>query len=621
MFKKKEGFTLIELLAVLVVLAIISMIGYSMITNTIKTVKYKVEIENTRTLTKVVNDTLFLNEMNNTSINIPGFYVIENDKEYTLDKNGNRTETNNFKYNGKLCDYCIIKINSDKQISIILEGQEQDVVKEFSSSNITSIPLTISREDQSFYNELTLFSDIYINTNNVNYPQRAVAEDTIVSLLSDAGVKTKVYTLSNSSGQAKINMVSPDNTIIKIEKGNGYIEKDNSGNLNLTENINKEYSNDILNLYDELKYVANKYILNNNITEEVYFEFQNGTINKVDIYGNYDNSVNVAMNKNISGSGELRINPSNEISVVIYKDNYDIKNNYGSDKLYNENLKYSREAVTLFKNMHRLELLAEKYTGGNDGSTSTYFTGKSDWLVFYYIRRLKYADSESYVAVTGSESKFVTYVSNNASNLKNYFTKTNTFTVNGDTIDLKHMAASLAGNMYNTPWTYNLVYEELEYDCLVSWAGDLQEFMEYNILKSGVKEKYGSYKDAVYNLMGDNNTRFGMDDVYADIDNWNIYYNFRENKSLNIEEVFDKYYSGVSKRNYKNRYTSFITLMNNVGKSLGKTNFEGAVKHFTDTDKTWDTMGTLSIKPTEAEQTEIAEGFIKWIKDKSTLEK
>ena len=125
MFKKKEGFTLIELLAVLVVLAIISMIGYSMVTNTIKTVKYKVEIENTRTLTKVVNDTLFLNEMNNTSINIPSFYVIENDKEYTLDKNGNRTETNNFKYNGKLCDYCIIKINSDKQISIILEGQDK----------------------------------------------------------------------------------------------------------------------------------------------------------------------------------------------------------------------------------------------------------------------------------------------------------------------------------------------------------------------------------------------------------------------------------------------------------------------------------------------------------------
>ena len=32
-------------------------------------------------------------------------------------------------------------------------------------------------------------------------------------------------------------------------------------------------------------------------------------------------------------------------------------------------------------------------------------------------------------------------------------------------------------------------------------------------------------------------------------------------------------------------------------------------------------MGTLSIKPTEAEQTEIAEGFIKWIKDKAAFEK
>ena len=61
--------------------------------------------------------------------------------------------------------------------------------------------------------------------------------------------------------------------------------------------------------------------------------------------------------------------------------------------------------------------------------------------------------------------------------------------------------------------------------------------------------------------------------------------------------------------------------MDSVGKSLGKTDFEGLVKHFTDTDKSWDTIGTLSIKPTEDEQTEIAEGFINWINDKAKLEK
>ena len=623
MNKRKKGFTLVELLAVIVVLAIVSAIGAVMVGGIIQSVQDSAELANARTLLQMVKDNIVINEMNGNSPNVNNktrIYIIKDDIEYTTSDTA-KIRTKNFKYRGKLCDFCVIKVNSNNQISILMEGKRQDITKDFDDKELKVKPLTLSREDTSLYNELSLFRDIYVSNDKNSYPRRFAVDGTVVESVSQEGYKSQFYTLENSSGKAKLYINSATSSSIIIEKDGSYIEKDSSGNLITSEDINKEYSNDILELYEELKYVTNSYTLSHDVTSEMYFEFENGVIKKKDIYGNDDNSVNLTMNKNISGSGEFRINTSKHVSITIYQDNYNVKNDYGNDKLYNENLKYSRDIIMLFKNLHRLELLAEKYTGGNDGSTSTYFTGKSDWLVFYYIRRLKYADTDSYKAVTGYEPEFVDYVSKNAVNLKTYFTNTNTFTINGATIDLKHMAASLAGNMYNTPSVYNLVYDEGEYDCLVSWAGDLHEFMEYNILKTGVKEKYGSYKDAVYNLMGDASTRFGMDDVYADIDNWNLYYNFRENKNLNIAEVFEQYYSGVSKRNYKNRYTSFITIMDSVGKSLGKTDFEGLVKHFTDTDKSWDTIGTLSIKPTEDEQTEIAEGFINWINDKAKLEK
>lgn len=614
----KKAFTLVELLVVIVILALLCIITSVTIFNILNKVYGNIEIQNARVLLKSVNEFILSEKIINSDKNLQGIYIIDDNKGYVLKANGERERFEQFDNNQ--CEYCVVKINNENKINLLMEGKKQDIKKDYDSDEIYVEKLEVSREDASLYNELNLFVDWYVLNNDINSKERFIANNDSIYKLLDNGDRTEIISLKNSisSNESKLEIDSDLNYLITIlNDKNELMTNDNKGNLIEKNDINGEYSIEILNLFEELKYVAENYIKNNTISKELYIEYKDGNMYIIDEYGNQKN--NIIMNKNIMGSGELRINTQNQFSVVIYQDTFDIKNNYGTLKLYNEDLKYSRDMVLLIKNLERLELLAQKYAGTSTSSVYTNFYKKT-WLVPFYIRRLKY-NSSQYNIITGNDASFVTYVSNNASYLKNYFTNTNSFTVNGDTIDLKHMMASLAGNIYNTDWKYNLVYEELEYNCLVSWAGDLHEFMQYNILKNDVKTNYGSFGTATYQLLGNSNTRFSLDDIYADVDNWNIFNNLKKNKNVTIAELFSQYYSGESSRNYKNRFTSFITIMNSVGSSLGKTNFNGLVNYFTNMDKSWDTIGTLTVTPSETEEKEIATNFINWIKERANLEK
>ena len=44
------------------------------------------------------------------------------------------------------------------------------------------------------------------------------------------------------------------------------------------------------------------------------------------------------------------------------------------------------------------------------------------------------------------------------------------------------------------------------------------------------------------------------------------------------------------------------------------------VAHFTNIDRGWETIESLEIDPTDAEEQEIANGFIKWIKEQAAKE-
>ncbi len=385
--------------------------------------------------------------------------------------------------------------------------------------------------------------------------------------------------------------------------------------------INSEYDDNILSLYEELKSSAKIYIENNTITDEVYFEFKDGVINKVDKFGNETQEPNMTMDSSISGSGEVRINSSNQVSIVIYDENKNIKNDYGSDRLYDEVLRYSRDNVELFKNLHRLELLAEQYVKEKNLSSN------SDWLVFFYIRQFKYGTNLSdttnqYNIVTGVDANFVKYVEENATNLKPYFEIKNDYTINGHKIDLKHMAASISGLFHTTKFPFSLAYQELEYDSVVSWAGDLHTLMKGSILKVGVKEEYGNYLEATYRLMGTGS--FNMEDVYADIDAWLLYYNIKDNTDLNLFEIFNEFYTGSSSKSYKNRFLSFIDVMNDISDDFNTNlvNFEGVVNHFTNIGRGWATItqNEIEIVPTDEEEAEIAAGFVKWINEQAQNE-
>lgn len=621
--KKNKGFTLIELLVVILILGILSVISIIFIGNMISNTKSETEISNAKLLLKGVKDVVGLDTIHNQNeIEKEQFFIIKDNIEYKVDEKGIKTPTNYFAYKEKNCKFCIIKIAPNNDISIVYEGEKQDVKKDYGSNNVYPTNLVESREVTSLYNELTLFRDIYIANNEISQLKRFTFENGVIYEILNDGTKNQVFKINNRTFTGKIKIYKSLETEYIIETNKNIITLDNTGEFSNQENRNNEYSNNVIKLYDEIKFVAEKYIENNNITSEVYFEFSNGKINKVDLYGNAISDNNVTMDSTIKGTGELRINTSNQYEIIIYdNDNDNIKNNYGSDELIKEKLPFSRDVVILFKNLSRLELLAENYL---NGATSTNFKpSKSDWLVFYYIRQLKYTGS-NWNNVSSYDTAFVTYVKNNASYLKDYFTGKNNFKVNGDTIDLKHMAAVLATCMYQTAASPYDLLSQVTVDSMASWAGDLQTFMVNDLLNSVNNKTIAGYKEATMNLLGNSNTSFNIEDIYADTDGWAIYYNLLDNNNLTISEAFKSFYLGTSTRSYKNRFTSFKnTVLNssngtkasftNLVYKFTKQNYEIDLILFTYTEP-WPLLKGYTISSVMSQG--VRDGFTEWIYSK-----
>lgn len=616
----KKGFTLVELLAVIVILAAIATITTTVVINIKNELDAQTEFKNVKTLVKLANDYTTLKEMEEEeTTNEEQIFIIENDIEYTLDKNGIRKKTNELMYKGKICDYCVVKISPEKDVSILYEGKTRDYKKEYTSKKIEEIKLVESREIISKYNEINLLLSVYLANNDLDEVKYFSIKDNKIYEINSEGTELEIFNLNKPNIRGRIKIIDSKNYDITLIENDNLIQFISSGEIVKNDNINTEYSDSLMFFYDDLKFNTNKYITQNTISNNTYYEVNNGVVNQVDEYGNIVTERVIPLSTSLKFNGEILINPNEEISFIIYDNNKLIKKNFDSDKLTDEILNYTIDSYILFKNLGRLELLAETYLNGKN--SSNYKPTQSDWLVFYYIRSLKY-NSSLYDIVTGKDTNFVTYVNNNASYLETYFKNISTYSPNGNKIDLKHMAASIAGSMYNTDSIYNILYEELEYDSVVSWAGDLHTLMENSILKSGVKEKYGSYYNATYSMLGDESTSFGMQDMYSDIDAWNLYYNMIENTNLSVQEIFKQYYSGKSPRSYENRFTSFISIMNSIADDFNTNykDFTGVVNHFTDTDENWQTIESLEIIPTNAEQKEIGDAFVKWIEDKASKE-
>lgn len=617
--KEKKGFTLIELLVAIVILSIIGVISYIFVHTSIINAKKDVEVSNAKLLLKGVKEDIAIKDIQaNNKLEKEQFFMIENNLEYLVDYRGSKTATDYFKNNSNSCDFCLIKITPDNKISILFEGEYQDVRKDYDSNEVYTTPLIISREVTSLYNQLVLFKDIYTSNNEITETKRFVFNNGIIYEIPSEGTQVEVFRITNKTlkGKIKINNSLESEYVIEID--DKLITINDNGDFKKEDNLNSEYSNNILTLYDEIKFVAEKYVKNNEITSEVYFEFKDGKIDKIDSYGNVISDNSISMNSTIMGSGELRINDSKQYQITIYDNNDNIKNNYGSDELYRESLKFSRDVVLLFRNLSRLELLAEKYLNG--ATSSDYLPSKSDWLVFYYIRQLKYTGS-NWNTVSNSDTKFVTYVKNNGTYLKQYFTSKNSFEVNGNIIDLKHMAAVLATLMYQSAGGEYDLLDQITIDSMASWAGDLQTFMIDNLLPTVTDKTENGYKNATIEKLGQNGTSFSMEDMYADTDGWVIYYNLTKNKTWTIKDAFEKFYLGTSTRSYKNRFTSFKnTVLNssngerinfsNLTYEFTKQNFEIDLIIFT-YKEVWPIFEGYTISNTMSQG--VRKGFTEWI--------
>ncbi|MBE6152654.1 MAG: prepilin-type N-terminal cleavage/methylation domain-containing protein [Firmicutes bacterium] len=619
MRRKKKGFSLIELLMVIVLTALIATICYIVTFNIVKNTKKEIAVGNVKTLSKIVKDAIKIDKVSDKKLVDDAFFIIKNNKEYYINKNGTTIPTNYFQYEGKPCKNCIIKIKSGKNISIISEDEDYDIKKDYDSNEVHINSLIISREITSLYNELDLFKEIYLSHNSVNELKRFIFENGYIYEIHNDGSKEQVFKINNYHIKGKIVIYKSLKFEYTIEPSNNEIITINDkGGFNRVKNVNNKYSDSVLSLYEEIKFSALRYIENNTISSEAYFEFDNGSIHKVDEYGNKIIDNTISMNSNITGSGELRINSSNQYQIIIYDGIYNIQNKYGNDLLNKEKQTFTSDVRTLFKNLGRLELLAEKYS--NNVTSSDYLPSKSDWLVFYYIRQLKYKSS-NWDTVSSSDNAFVTYVNNNGSYLKDYFTKKNTFSINGNNIDLKHMAAVMASRMYQTAsGSYGLL-NQITVDSIASWAGDLQTFMVDNLLPTVTDKTINGYKKATLEMLGNSNTNFSMDDIYADTDAWIIYYNLSKNTNLTIKQAFEAFYSGESARSYKNRFTSFKnTVLNNSNGTKSafsnlvykftKQNYEVDLILFTYTEK-WPLYGSSTI--TSAMSQGVRNGFTEWI--------
>lgn len=189
--------------------------------------------------------------------------------------------------------------------------------------------------------------------------------------------------------------------------------------------------------------------------------------------------------------------------------------------------------------MGELQEAAREYYGNsynyniNDG-----YNGCKDlWLCSYYVRQFnKNYTTWKWNFMAGSDTEFVTYISQNNPNLKDYFTNTKEIYVNseGQTLDLYHCFATLSSLMDNKTWQWARD--------LTGWAGDLQTVINQAYKKTYTENEYENIGLALYNLMGNDSYNFGLKDLYGDIDAVNIEALIRSGNNK-IELLLNQYYS------------------------------------------------------------------------------
>ena len=188
-------------------------------------------------------------------------------------------------------------------------------------------------------------------------------------------------------------------------------------------------------------------------------------------------------------------------------------------------------------------------------------------LVLEFLRSTKYIGTKWNITAGNINENFIAYVKDNNIDVYNYFLGDDNAVeelfdpLTNEKYDLKHLAATM--NAYfeknDIKFIYSTYYGSM--NDMAGWAGDLQQVIDQDILYG--KDQYYAHNmsiEAAYQEMSTylgnrSNSHYGISDVIVDADAVNLYYEYKDNPNMDLNELLNNY---LIKMNNKQRFSDFI---------------------------------------------------------------
>ena len=272
-----------------------------------------------------------------------------------------------------------------------------------------------------------------------------------------------------------------------------------------------------------------------------------------------------------TGEGQT---PQRVVCVANYIDNTDgvhikqrdfgANDGYYRDEWYAVKLDQEDEVI---KNIQKLHNIARQYSPLNES--------RAIELTMQFIRRHRYKDTKFVLASGPIDTDFVNYVRGKDMALYDYFSahdedeydsvppdkegeKKHNFyytAPNGDTIDIPHFASVYNTLQYDSFGLVDMGIAEVRADKLGGWAGDLRSMIPYVLADVNYSNDYNTVYNKTREQIGadESTSLFGIQDILADTDAYNIYHLTLFNEESVGGAIIDYYYFG----GYLTRFSDF----------------------------------------------------------------
>mgnify|MGYP001040705917 CR=1 FL=1 len=263
-----------------------------------------------------------------------------------------------------------------------------------------------------------------------------------------------------------------------------------------------------------------------------------------------------------TGEGQT---PQRVVCVANYIDNTDgvhikqrdfgANDGYYRDEWYAVKLDQEAEVI---KNIQKLHNIARQYSPLNES--------RAIELTMQFIRRHRYKEIEFVLASGQIDTAFVNYVYEQSEELGQYFDgyddeaakRHDAFyytAPNGDTIDIPHFASVYNTLQYDSFGLVDMGIAEVRADNLGGWAGDLRSMIPCVLVDVNYSNDYNTVYNKTREQIGadESTSLFGIQDILADTDAYNIYHLTLFNEESVGGAIIDYYYFG----GYLTRFSDF----------------------------------------------------------------